>query len=249
MKCWGVNANGRLGDGTTMNRTEPVAVSGLGSGVTAIAAGGMHTCAVANSVAKCWGANLYGQLGVGAFADYLTPAIVSGLAGAVTDVAAGQIHTCALVGNGRPKCWGSDSWGQLGQGIMTGSLSPVEVVASLPPASVVVNYDGGRQGSFFTITGTNFAAEAPLTLTVNGQVLNDRLVTNATGGFVAFLDTTAADEGAYTVMLTSSSSASVNFTLSPGAPLRIKEGGGIVQSIPSGLTGVSRKYYMPRVLR
>lgn len=247
MKCWGVNANGRLGDGTTQNRTEPTSVIGLASGVTAIATGGMHTCAVVNGGAKCWGANGYGQLGFGAFTDASAPTDMSGLTAAVTSVVAGQTHTCALVGNGRPKCWGLDSWGQLGQGVLTGSLSPVEAVGAFPPAVLQVNYEAGRQDSFFTITGANFAPNAPLILTVNGAVLNDRLVTNPTGGYIGFLDTAVADDGVYTVMLTADASATTGFTLAPGEPLRVKEGGGATFLVPTGLTGVVRKYYMPLI--
>lgn len=64
-KCWGSSNNGRLGDGvSTTNQNIAVNVVGLSSGVTEIAAGGYHTCAVtAGGGAKCWGWDAQGQLG------------------------------------------------------------------------------------------------------------------------------------------------------------------------------------------
>jgi alpha-tubulin suppressor-like RCC1 family protein len=74
VECWGDDAYGELGDGTSTVDTmcqgypcsaPPAAVPGL-DGVTAIAAGAEHACALLSSGAvECWGENEHGELGVG----------------------------------------------------------------------------------------------------------------------------------------------------------------------------------------
>ena len=72
VKCWGRNDSYQLGavtGGSTCSTADcamtPISVSGLASGVTALASGTAHSCAIVSGVVKCWGTNSAGQLGNG----------------------------------------------------------------------------------------------------------------------------------------------------------------------------------------
>jgi hypothetical protein len=142
--CWGLNDEGQIGDGTTTDRAQAVAV-GL-SGVTKVAAGGEHTCALVGGGVKCWGLNDRGQLGnggggtpgptplIGIPTDAPPPTVYSsrpvdvvGLSGAAVDIAVGLRHSCAVISDGTMQCWGFNRDGQLGDGTFVDRAQPTTV--------------------------------------------------------------------------------------------------------------------------
>ncbi len=128
VKCWGSNSNGNIGDGTNIQRNVPVNVNDLTSGVTAIAMGGYHGCALtAIGGVKCWGYNDGGQLGDGTTTSNSTPVDVKGLTQGVRAIVSGFLHSCALTVTGAVQCWGYNSNGQLGNGTTNQSTVPVTV--------------------------------------------------------------------------------------------------------------------------
>ncbi|MCB1017188.1 MAG: carboxypeptidase regulatory-like domain-containing protein [Acidimicrobiales bacterium] len=152
VKCWGNNAQGRLGLGDANARGDAAGEMGdslpavnLGTGRTAvaIAAAGSHTCALLdNAQVKCWGNNASGQLGYGdttARGDNAgemgnsLPAVDLGPGQSVRAVTVGVGFSCALLTNGKVKCWGASNVGQLGYG-GTAALgnAPGEMGVDLP---------------------------------------------------------------------------------------------------------------------
>ena len=129
VKCWGHNAFGEVGDGTTAQSVAPVGVVGLGSGVVAVSAGEFHSCAVTLAGAvKCWGFNAVGELGDGTTAQSVAPVGVVGLGSGVVAVSASGFHSCAVTAGGSVRCWGRNPNGELGDGTTIDSAVPVGVV-------------------------------------------------------------------------------------------------------------------------
>lgn len=124
--CWGANANGQLGDGTTTYRTTPVYPAGV-DGTISLAAGIAHTCAVrADGTVRCWGVNSNGQLGDGTTTQRLTPTLVPGITDAL-QVAVGWYHTCIRRATGAVSCFGLGQHGELGDATAQSRSTPAPV--------------------------------------------------------------------------------------------------------------------------
>ena len=140
VKCWGRGSYGKLGNDANLDKFTPVDVhtsfednSPL-SGIEAISAGTNHTCALTTGGnVKCWGRGGDGRLGNNANLDKFTPVDVhtsstntSPLSG-IAAISASD-HTCALTISDRVKCWGEGGDGQLGNGELNNSSTPVDIL-------------------------------------------------------------------------------------------------------------------------
>ena len=124
--CWGLNAAGQLGNGTTTDSTTAVKVSNNASftnaNVSMINVGSQTACAINSTVLFCWGSNAQGRLGINVassttassnvpmmVADNVASSFVNG---SMVDVEVGYTHACAVrdFGNSTRKmfCWGNN---------------------------------------------------------------------------------------------------------------------------------------------
>jgi alpha-tubulin suppressor-like RCC1 family protein len=95
---------------------------------------------MSTGVVQCWGANANHQLGPNGGSNFSssTPLTVDGLS-SVKDVSVGSENVCAVDTSGGIKCWGDDTYGQLGDQVVgsTGSGAPVSVPGLAGPANSV----------------------------------------------------------------------------------------------------------------
>jgi alpha-tubulin suppressor-like RCC1 family protein len=128
--AWGANEYGQLGDGSTTNRTSPVAVvSGeIPSGVTIaeVRAGREHSLALgSDGKVYAWGRNDFGQVGDGSTTNRTSPVAVRVGAARYRGIAAGRFHSLGVATDGKVWGWGSNGFGQLGDGTTEDQLEPV----------------------------------------------------------------------------------------------------------------------------
>jgi alpha-tubulin suppressor-like RCC1 family protein len=150
--CWGYNAYGQLGYGSTdfewgTPSLFPHSNGFVSSGVAFahISTGWHHTCGLTgNGSVMCGGWGLHGQLGYGNTSDvattsdtlpYMQGFVNTGVA--LVQIATGSAHTCGVTVGGCIMCWGRGYVGELGYG---STANVGDTPSTLPYASGFVSW-------------------------------------------------------------------------------------------------------------
>jgi len=184
VQCWGYNYDGQLGDGTTQDSAVPVIVSGINNAVSTSVATYDSCALLATGSVKCWGdtisdaphfpqpmSDLNIAVGVsrgkysgnvllssGQVAQLWTwDFVISNVENAIA-IDAGAQHGCALLGTGEIKCWGNNTFGQLGNGTNTSNLggldSPIIATSVIGINNAIAISSGDRHSCALLQTGT-----------------------------------------------------------------------------------------------
>lgn len=178
--AWGDNNRGKTGIGEDNGETYiPQPVSGMGSGVTAIAGGGSHSLFLKDGVVYATGDNSVGQLGRGFGAgneSAFAQPISTFRPGTFTAIAANTASSYALNAEGQVYTWGSNLYGQLGIGSFgSAAYSPTGFV---PPAGHVYTAISASNGG--TAAAILSRPDAAVGATAIGPVLSAGSLTPAT---------------------------------------------------------------------
>ncbi len=230
LQCWGDNYEGQLGDGTGTPSLTPVHVAGIGSAVD-IVAGWAHTCAwLSGGTVQCWGEGTSGELGNGAMQNALAPVNVSGIGNAVGLTAGWWHHSCVLLADGGLRCWGTNDWGQFGNGTTNASSVPVAMasvgVTWTSNDTTVASIDAagratGLKPGVVTITATDVnGSTASTTLAVRlARFTLSVAKTGSLGSFAVVSSSPAGVSCGATCASDFDSGTVVTLTASPGALL------------------------------
>lgn len=221
--CWGDNMYGELGNGTQSAASGAVAVRSArgvatdATDVVGVSVGEYHACILRDSGGvACFGGNDYGKVGNGLTGGQSNqgPENVSGVAGA-TVVSVGRDSVCAF-GSAAIKCWGGNSYGQLGNGGNADSNSSVSIAGFLPQSiTFTAPADGNIGDGTATVSATasaggavTFTSSTTSVCTVSGTT-----VTYVTPG-TCTISASAAANGIYVA----ADSVSRSFTITGTKP-------------------------------
>ena len=154
--CWGLNDRGQLGftsDSVCFSEfpVDTLFHCSIFPGLVnpalrfaSVSAGDSLACAVmSDSRIACWGDNNFGELGDGTgVKENPVPTVVVG-PGGYTAVTAGGHHACGLNASGIAYCWGSDFFGQLGDGRRVNSTTPIPVVTGQQTPLLLASISAG----------------------------------------------------------------------------------------------------------
>ena len=125
--CWGDNEYNQYGDGTDNTSATPIQVD-TDKNITKVRGSFRHSCGLTSKGAVlCWGENTYNQFGDGSTTSTTTPTTA---AGGLTfeKVAFGGFSGCGVRnGTNHVMCWGSNNYGQIGDGSGTDRSTPVNI--------------------------------------------------------------------------------------------------------------------------
>nr|WP_232433780.1 Ig-like domain repeat protein [Salinispora arenicola] len=195
--AWGYNIFGQLGDGSTTDRSTPIAVNlPAGTTITTVSGGARHTLAVTSAdTMLAWGHNNFGQLGDGSTTDRSTPIAVNLPAGTtITTASAGAFHSLAVTSTGTMLAWGYNALGQVGDGT-TATRRRTPVAVDLPTGTTITAAAAGNRHSLAIAPSTstttlrvsppNPEPDQPVTLTATVTC-----TASTPTGTVTFLDNT-----------------------------------------------------------
>ena len=189
--AWGANNAGQFGNGTSVSeytddRYAPVAVT-----MTGVLAGktikemavGYATCLVlcTDGTLVSWGSNSAGQLGIGTTTNSNVPVRVTQtgvLAGkTVVKVFAGSTQCYALCSDGSMAAWGSNTYGNLGNGTTTASTLPVLVSKTNFTTGERFAWSGGSVSAYNHALALSALPPAPVATTLAADGVTDNTAT------------------------------------------------------------------------
>ena len=164
--CWGDNASGQLGNGTT-TLSSSATPSGSSLKWLQITAGNKVTCGIKSSgTPMCWGSDSEGQVGNGSpTGDQVSPvnlddSSVTGSKNFISIFASNSststyANVCAIAVDGKAYCWGSGASGQIGDNGFANRDKPAEVnVSGLSNRNQSFIQLASGQKSTCAVTGT-----------------------------------------------------------------------------------------------